>query len=101
MNSGSGKLTFHRDANIKVKVKINGGTKINQIRGVKGMVYEGLFRNYLLNGKGRILLPNGNVIEGNFNDNLLNGKGSYGSTRMLTFSNGCNNSNSIYIYIYI
>ena len=101
MNSGSGKLAFHRDANLKIKVKILGGTKINQIRGVKGMVYEGSFRNYLLNGKGRILLPNGNVIEGNFYDNLLNGKGSYGSSLMLTFLNGYNNRNSMHIYIYI
>ena len=68
------------------------------------MVYEGSFMNFLLNGKGRILLPSGNIIEGNFNNGLLNGKGSYlfsdGSKHKLTFSKGYNECNGIYINIY-
>ena len=66
------------------------------------MVYEGSFMNFLLNGKGRILLPSGNIIEGNFK---LNGKGSYlfsdGSKHKLTFSKGYNECKGIYIYLYI
>ena len=105
-NNRFGKLTFLRDTNLKIKNIV--GIKINEITGVKGMVYEGLFRNYLLKGKGRILLPSGAVIEGNFSDNLLDGEGSYRfsnnnihirDSKGLTFLKGYNERSSKYIYI--
>ena len=107
-NNRFGRFAFLRDANLKFK-KIK-GSKINEIRGVKGMVYEGYFSNYLLNGRGRILLPSGAIIEGDFDDNLLSGEGSYllsnnnnnRDLKDLIFFESYNERSGIYIYyIYI
>ena len=48
-----------------------------QIIYANGDIYEGEFKDGMLNGNGKIIRKDGNIFKGEFKDNKLNGHGIY------------------------